>query len=273
MSTSTTSPRFHVWVRRRLQPEGLAIRFEVAEGKGILRVARPGVLIDPPARPTGLEERLTSAQLRASRFLHVWEGGRQGHSLTQLEEAALDRLPVDQWVALTPSADSTLHYLLLPDIAPEVEEEVGDEPTSPNRMLANLRQDLSSAAAGEDELIEAASGTDEVPFDTLPDDEEEEQAPAPARKSAAAREVSFPPPAMPVTRPTTTVPPPVRPPAPRAEEDVLQPAIRLGPSPEDDTSPATPLVRHLRRQVGRQGARILELEEEVRRLRAVITGG
>lgn len=274
MSTSPNSPRFCVWVRRRLQSEGLAIRFEVAEGKGILRVARPGVLIDPPARPTGVEERLTSAQLRASRFLHVWEGGRQGHSLTQLEESALDRLPVDQWVALTPSADSTLHYLLLPDIAPEVDEEVGDEPTSPNRMLANLRQDLS-AVAGDDELIEAGSGTDEVPFDTLPDDEEDERPASPPRKTTASREVAFPPPAIPVGRATGTVPPvpPVRPPAPRAEADVLQPAIRLGPSPEDDNSPATPLVRHLRRQVGRQGARILELEEEVRRLRAVITGG
>ena len=249
----------------------MAIRFEVTEGKGILRVARPGVLIDPPARPTGLEERLTSAQLRASRFLHVWEGGRQGHSLAQLEESGLERLPVDLWVALAPSADSTLHYLLLPDVAPEVDEEVGDAPTSPNRMLANLRQDLASAVAAEDELIEAVSGTDEVPFDTLPDDEEDE--PAPVRRGA--REVVFPPSAPPSPRPTGTAPPvpPVRPPAPRVEEDVLSPAIRLGPSPEDDASPATPLVRHLRRQVGRQGARILELEEEVRRLRAVITGG
>jgi len=129
--------------------------------------------------------------------------------------------------------------------------------------------------AGEEELIEAGSGTDEVPFDTLPDDEEDARPLPPARKPAQSREVVFPPPPMPVVRPTGTVPPlpPVRPPAPRVEEDVLQPAIRLGPSPEDDTSPATPLVRHLRRQVGRQGARILELEEEVRRLRAVITGG
>ena len=90
-SDATTSPRFRVWIRRETESEGpFSIRFEVEEGKGLLRVARPGVLIDPPASPTGAESRLTGQQLRASRFLHVWDSGRsrQGYSLTRVDEAA-----------------------------------------------------------------------------------------------------------------------------------------------------------------------------------------
>lgn len=256
MSTSApNSPRFQVWVRRQSQPDGpFSIRFEVADGKGILRVARPGVLIDPPARPTGLEERLTGPQLRASRFLHVWDGGRgrQGHSLTRLEEMALDRVPIGLWVCLIPSEDSALHYLFLPDIAPEVEveEEVGDEPTSPARMLANLREDLSAVGAFE-EPIEAGSATDEVPLAALAAEDDE---PAVARPRISHY----------------APPEPIRPLVLAADA----PVIHLEPPPEDDAmAPATPLVRHLRRQVGRQNARIFELEEEVRRLRATIANG
>lgn len=246
-------------------PEGsFSIRFEVGDGKGILRVARPGVLIDPPARPTGLEERLTSAQLRASRFLHVWDGGRgrQGHSLTRLEDSAMDRLPVDVWVPLVPSGDGGLHYLFLPDIAPEIETEVvDDEPTSPTRILTNLREDLSTSPVIE--AIEAGSATDEVPIETSPAGAEV------ARMFSVAHEP--PPGAEPVAAAASP-----------AETDraasafaerqtdgsVGGPRMRIEPAPDDDNLvPATPLVRHLHRQVARQNARILELEEEVRHLR------
>ena len=167
----------------------------------------------------------------------------------------MERAPLDQWVALIPSEDSALCYLFFPDIAPEVEEEVGDQPTSPSRMLANLREDLSAAGSGLDEAIEAGSATDEVPLAAL--EAEEDEVPVYDRLTSLPMEAD----------------------APREErfaldEPALAPAIRLDPSPEDDVmAPATPLVRHLRRQVGRQSARILELEEEVRRLRAVLTRG
>ena len=94
-------PRFRLWLRRQNVAEGpFALRFEVMDGKGILRVARPGVLIDPPARPVGLEERLTTQQLRSTRFILVWDGGRarQGHLLNRLDEAQLDRVELDRWL-------------------------------------------------------------------------------------------------------------------------------------------------------------------------------
>src|SRR5688572_17914471 len=70
--TSPLTTGFRVWLRRRDSDDApFALKFEVRGGKGVLRVARPGVLIDPPARPSGQEERLTSAQVRQSRFLHV----------------------------------------------------------------------------------------------------------------------------------------------------------------------------------------------------------
>ncbi len=256
MSTSSpNSPRFRVWIRRQSRVDGpFSIKFEVEEGKGVLRVARPGVLIDPPARPTGAEDRLTGAQLRASRFLHVWDNGRgrQGHSLTRLEESSLDRLPLENWVPLVPSEDSALHYLFLPDIAPEVEDEVaGDEPTYPRRILANLREDLSSLTI--DDAIEAGSVTDEVPLDALPDEDEDAPPAEPTRLEALENPISHLVSAVPGAE---TVPP--------AEPSVLT----VLSSTDADPANVTPLVRHLRRQVERQGSRILELEEEVRLLRA-----
>ena len=50
------SPPFRIWLRRMSSLERtFALRFEAFEGKGVLRVARPGVLVDPPARVSGYE--------------------------------------------------------------------------------------------------------------------------------------------------------------------------------------------------------------------------
>ncbi|MFN7147299.1 MAG: hypothetical protein ACK4YP_26260, partial [Myxococcota bacterium] len=115
--------RFRVWIRRRNDPQGpYAIRFEVTDGKGILRVARPGVLVDPPARPSGFEERLSASQVRASRFLHVWDGGRyrQGHLLARLDETRLENIPADRWIELGLSSEGTTALLVLPpEIGPD----------------------------------------------------------------------------------------------------------------------------------------------------------
>jgi hypothetical protein len=111
------APRFRIWLRRQAHADGpYSVRFEVFDGKGILRVARPGVLIDPPARPLGFEERLTAPQVRASRFLLVWDGGRarQGNLLGRLDEASLERLELDRWVELGTHLEGAFRYLVLP---------------------------------------------------------------------------------------------------------------------------------------------------------------
>jgi len=142
--------RFRVWVRRRGDAQGpYALRFEVAEGKGILRVARPGVLVDPPARPAGIEERLTAAQVRASRFLHVWEAGRhrQGHLFARLDETGLEALPADRWIELVSATEGTTALLKLPaEIGPD-SGIIDDEPTWPRReMLVGLQRELRGVA-------------------------------------------------------------------------------------------------------------------------------
>jgi hypothetical protein len=225
MSTdATTSSRFRVWIRRETDSEGpFSIRFEVEEGKGLLRVSRPGVLIDPPARPSGAESRLTSQQLRASRFLHVWDSGRsrQGYSLTRVDEDSLERAPGDRWVELLVREGSVLCYLSLPEAFPESDEDVEDEATSPREWEDAPSEDVAEASP-RDPLRFAVPAVPPIVAELLP--------------PAAER-----------TIPSTPV-----------EAQMGGVAV--------DATPSGPLVRHLRRQLARQSARILELEEEIRRL-------
>ena len=100
---------FRFWIQRDSKGQGLfSARFEVDRGRGILRVARPGVLVDPPAGSQGEEEGLTTDQLRASRFIQVelWSRNRRTWSLDGLEDIALDELTPGQWTLLVPSAES-----------------------------------------------------------------------------------------------------------------------------------------------------------------------
>lgn len=131
----SASPHFRFWVRKG--PGGdptYSIRFEVRKGKGLLRVARPGVLVDPPARQSGYEERLTPAQVRASRFLHVWDAGRkrQGHVLSRLTDEVLAALEVERWSELGIESDGGFCWLVpLPPgeeggMADRIEEELTD---------------------------------------------------------------------------------------------------------------------------------------------------
>ena len=111
-----SSVSFRIWVRRSARGEApFSVRFEVFDGKGILRVARPGILIDPPARVSGFEEQLTGEQLKASRFLHVWGAGRkrQSHILSRLDDARLDRLAPEDWYELGVATDGGYRYLVL----------------------------------------------------------------------------------------------------------------------------------------------------------------
>ena len=119
-----SSVSFRIWVRKSARAAPYSVRFEVFDGKGILRVARPGILIDPPARVSGFEEQLSSEQLKASRFLHVWGAGRkrQSHILSRLDDARLDRLAPDNWYELTVVTDGGYRYLELESLSATLEE-------------------------------------------------------------------------------------------------------------------------------------------------------
>src|SRR4029453_10380430 len=119
------SVSFRIWVRKRATAVApFSVRFEVFDGKGILRVARPGILIDPPARVSGFEEQLSSEQLKASRFLHVWGAGRKRQSpiLSRPAAARLDRLAPDNWYELTVVTDGGYRYLELENLSATLEE-------------------------------------------------------------------------------------------------------------------------------------------------------
>jgi len=110
------SPSFRFWLRRSGSSGGLyALRFEVFDGKGVLRVARPGVLVDPPARESGYEADLTLPQVRSSRFLHIGtlERRRQIYFLSRIPEELPAYFASEIWVELTPVVDRGAHHLLL----------------------------------------------------------------------------------------------------------------------------------------------------------------
>ena len=89
------SPPFRIWLRRMSSLERtFALRFEAFEGKGVLRVARPGVLVDPPARVSGYESDITAQNVRASRFLHVSGTARRRDTwfLSRLSDEQLNGL-------------------------------------------------------------------------------------------------------------------------------------------------------------------------------------
>ncbi|MED5372899.1 MAG: hypothetical protein VX899_17905 [Myxococcota bacterium] len=126
------SNRFRFWVRRGSGDDPtFSVRFDVRNGKGLLRVARPGVLVDPPARQSGFEERLTPAQVRASRFLHIWDSGRkrQGYVLSRLSDELLLPLAPERWVELGIESDGGFSWLVPRTDEPEPYDSV--EPSEP----------------------------------------------------------------------------------------------------------------------------------------------
>lgn len=183
-------PPFQLWIRRdgAADPQ-YAVRFEVKEGKGILRVSRPGMLIDPPARAQGLEERLTAAQLRSSRFLLVWDGGRarQAHLFTRMTEPELSRVRADTWWTAEVVVDAGIRQLQVPaagytapDEAPtaavidpaaeldrEPEDLVTEEEAVPiNRLLPPDDDDLAAVFGVDDADVAFAVDTPRTRMET-----------------------------------------------------------------------------------------------------------
>ncbi len=115
-------PSFQFWIKRTEDASApYALRFEVRNGKGLLRVAHPDVLLDPPAAKSGLQDGLDAEVVRASRFLLIAEGGkvRKGFFLAALGQDFLDRLPLDIWIELSPRVAGDMRLLTPPARLPE----------------------------------------------------------------------------------------------------------------------------------------------------------
>ena len=160
----TDAPRFRFWLRRSPgEDPTFSVRFEVRQGKGLLRVARPGVLVDPPARQSGYEERLTAAQVRASRFLHVWDAGRrrQGFVLSRLSDEILSDLARERWVEMGLESDGGFCWLLPREDADPTDHDTDIDPAEePTRVLENLMPD--------DVVIEEIVDPESEPDATIP---------------------------------------------------------------------------------------------------------
>ena len=146
---TSDTPSFRFWLRRSGSSGSLyALRFEVFDGKGVLRVARPGVLVDPPARESGYEADLTLAQVRSSRFLHVTglERRRQIYFLSRIPEDLPGQLAGDVWVELTPVIDRGAHHLLLGGVEGALPE--GPEPLLRRAVGARPVQEFPSLPPG-----------------------------------------------------------------------------------------------------------------------------
>ena len=181
MSVNTVGhePGFSIWIARLPEPDGpYGIRFEMTEGKGVLRVARPGVLIEPPARALGTEFRLTAAQIQSSRFQHVWGRGafRQTHVLHRIGLEELGLLPIGHWVEMAAEVEGGVHCLIVPEQdVPEEDEPLplgeadGEDLEADGTVMADMFVSEADEEDGGDEEfdIEQVESDPETPGPTL----------------------------------------------------------------------------------------------------------
>lgn len=158
-------PPFRFWLRRSAAGGNrCALRFEVFDGLGVLRVARPGVLVDPPARESGYEAELTLTQVRSSRFLHLSAADRrhQLYFLSRVADELVLPLEPEIWVELRAAVDRGARHLLLHALEGASRGELW--PSSPERASAAAdpvrRVDIlpSSALAKPGERAERQEG-------------------------------------------------------------------------------------------------------------------
>lgn len=273
------------------QEKTFALRFEAFEGKGVLRVARPGVLVDPPARVSGYESDITAQNVRASRFLHVSGSQRRRDTwfLSRLSDEQLDGLPRDTWAELSPVVDRGAHHLLLVEVEledfgllrlAEAEEYTDPEAFTPYaavEMIPEMPDALQPAYVEELVPLEAeeAPDTDEEllgdeasdtisPSDYLTEDDEELA--TEGLLTAGLAQIALPSlsaagvPAEGALAPAPTAAPViVTPPAP------VVPPPPAEPAPAPARGPISPngLVRHLRRQLEGSRRDIAELKAQI----------
>lgn len=257
MPEPTVRP-YRIWVRRSTEPGGsYALRFEATRGKGLLRVVRPGVMVDPPARTAGVEEGLTASQVLQSRYIHAADGGRPRQQVLfgRIDLGVLSSLEPEVWHECGDQDRDGRRYATLGPPPADEDEDVDDAPTDVQRMIAELRAHLRDATPVVDDapmlVVHGSSMVGEV---------------------ASFGNVL----AEPGQSPAVPVEPPRQPGGPEPSPAVTSAPAGAPPESASDDGWAgvafhartTTLVRHLRRQIERGRLRILELEEEVRRLSA-----
>lgn len=97
-------PMFRIWLRRdeRGAPR-FSLRFDVGEGRGLIRLKRPGVRLVPPARRTGSITGLAPTGLRTATFLHVRGPSRDAWHFETLDERFLAGIEDTEWRMLEPA--------------------------------------------------------------------------------------------------------------------------------------------------------------------------
>lgn len=204
---------------------------------------------------SGYEPDLTTAQIRASRFLHVSTFGRrrQTYFLSRISDQEAESLDADSWQELTAVSDRGAHHLLVrgasgviplggatPDPGARSARNV-DFPTLPPESLSPLSYDEELADLPEDLLQPLTAVRDALPL-IQPISAEEQL--AEGLNGSGARPRSF----------TLHASSPTREP----------PLAAVPPFPPE--APTTPLIRHLRRQLAAERMRTLTLATRVREL-------
>jgi hypothetical protein len=269
-----TSLPLRAWVRRA-SPATLtwAFRYEVEEGRAVLRVARPGVLIVPPARSRGHEDQLSADQLRASVLLYVpnGPGARRSCSLSRLDDRFLLELEPEVWTELRLEHEAqTAQDHLLPPATEEVISLTGAvDPALPTLIdmidLARLIEKMPTPTLEDDD---PAEGDHRGRRRRLRLDPRVRAAPTALRPpSAAAHHPELPGgapapagPRPPLPSPPSPAPPPPTPPPLQAATQA-PPRIALGDGPD-----SRHLTRHLRRQLERKDQELTELRARLEEL-------
>lgn len=260
------------WVRCQASPaRTYAFRFEVDEGRAVLRVARPGVLIVPPARTRGHEEQLSADQLRSSVLLYVpsTAGLRRSCALSQLDDTFLSELEVEVWTELRiesrPDANQDLFLPPVSDTVISLAGAVEPEPSAPGEPsdLAQIIERVSRQRLDDDELSdEVIEAGDDATSPSQASARPRRRSPGPTAPGTTGRPTieSEPPPVHPPVLSPGSAPSPVDAGRPDAAPQAA-PSIHL-PSPQ----PAPHLARHLRRQLERKDQEIIELRARLAEL-------
>jgi hypothetical protein len=107
---------FEVRVRRD-DSQHFTVRFQVADGQGLLGLRQVGRRESEPSLRSE-ETELTLDQLRGARFVHILESGqRQSYAMSRIP-STLDNATAASWLALKAITEFGFRYLVLDDDAP-----------------------------------------------------------------------------------------------------------------------------------------------------------